>query len=254
VELDASESSQLLSALLMVAPHAQRHLSVQLKGETVSRPFVEMTNRMIVQFADQPTNYAIEGDATAASYFAELAVVTDGSVDVEGLHLGPDALQGDIQFYHLLTARGLIRSAGRNVAGGFSRQGVIANFNDFSDTFLSLAALAPLLNGPTKIAGIAHTRKQETDRVAGMARELTKLGQHVVETEDALEIHPRPLIPGIEIETYHDHRFAMSFGILGCHDLHGDGQPWLTIKDPACCTKTFPAFFDLLAALRRGSH
>jgi 3-phosphoshikimate 1-carboxyvinyltransferase len=134
------------------------------------------------------------------------------------------------------------------------RSGVIANFNDFSDTFLSLAAIAPLLDGPTKIAGIAHTRKQETDRVAGMARELTKLGQHVIETEDSLEIHPRPLVSDVEIETYHDHRFAMSFGILGCHDLRGDGRPWLTIKDPACCTKTFPAFFDLLAGLRTASH
>ncbi|HEY8995849.1 MAG TPA: 3-phosphoshikimate 1-carboxyvinyltransferase [Lacunisphaera sp.] len=254
VELDASESSQLLSALLMVAPHAQSHLSVQLKGETVSRPFIEMTNRMVAQFAVQPTEYAIEGDATAASYFAELAVVTDGSVVVQGLNLAPDALQGDIQFYHLLTARGLIRSVGHSVVRGLSRQGLIANFNDFSDTFLSLAAVAPLLDGPTKIAGIAHTRKQETDRVAGMARELTKLGQHVVETEDALEIHPRPLVSGVEIETYHDHRFAMSFGILGCHDLHGNGRPWLTVKDPACCTKTFPAFFDLLAGLRAASH
>lgn len=254
VELDASESSQLLSALLMVAPHAQTSLLVQLKGATVSRPFVDMTNRMIAQFAAQPADYVIEGDATAASYFAELAIVTGGSVAVHGLNLAPDALQGDIEFYRLLTARGLISHSGHTVAGGFSHQGVIADFNDFSDTFLSLAALAPLLDGPTKIVGIAHTRKQETDRVAGMARELTKLGQHVVETEDALEIHPRPLVPGVEIETYHDHRFAMSFGILGCHDLHGDGRPWLTIKDPACCAKTFPAFFDLLADLRAASH
>ncbi len=254
VLLDASESSQLLSALLMVAPHAKASLSVQLKGETVSRPFVTMTERMIGQFAASPTDYAIEGDATAASYFAELAIVTEGSVEVNGLHLAPDALQGDIEFYRLLAARGLIRCTGRTVAHAPVRSGVIANFNDFSDTFLSLAALAPLLSGPTKIAGIAHTRKQETDRVAGMARELQKLGQHVVETEDALEIHPRPLVPGVEIETYHDHRFAMSFGILGCHDLHGDGRPWLTIKDPACCAKTFPAFFDLLDGLRAGSH
>jgi 3-phosphoshikimate 1-carboxyvinyltransferase len=226
---------------------------VRLKGTTVSRPFVEMTNRMVAQFGAHPTEYAIEGDATAASYFAELAVITDGSLDVHGLNLAPDALQGDIEFYRLLTARGLIKSAGHNVAGGLSRQGVIADFNDFSDTFLSLAALAPLLHGPTMIRGIAHTRKQETDRVAGMASELAKLGQHVVETEDALEIHPRPLTPGVEIETYHDHRFAMSFGILGCHDLLGNGRPWLTIKDPACCAKTFPAFFDLLEKLRRES-
>ncbi|AOS45336.1 3-phosphoshikimate 1-carboxyvinyltransferase [Lacunisphaera limnophila] len=254
VQLDASESSQLLSALLMVSPHARTPLDVQLKGETVSRPFVTMTERMIAQFAAQPADYAIEGDATAASYFATLAVVTEGGLDVPGLNLAPDALQGDIEFFRLLTARGLIRTAGQHVAHAPARSGVIAHFNDFSDTFLSLAAISPLLDGPTKIVGIAHTRKQETDRVAGMARELTRLGQHVIETEDALEIHPRPLTPDVEIETYHDHRFAMSFAILGCHDLRGDGRPWLTIKDPACCTKTFPAFFDLLASLRSGSH
>lgn len=254
VLLDASESSQLLSALLMVAPHARTPLKVQLKGATVSRPFVAMTERMVTQFAAAPADYAIEGDATAASYFAALAIVTQGTVEVNGLNLAPDALQGDIEFYHLLSARGLIRCSGRTVAHASVRSGVIADFNDFSDTFLSLAAIAPLLDGPTKIAGIAHTRKQETDRVAGMARELKKLGQHVIETEDALEVHPRPLTAGVEIETYHDHRFAMSFGVLGCHDLHGDGRPWLTIKDPACCTKTFPAFFDLLAGLRAGSH
>ena len=94
----------------------------------------------------------------------------------------------------------------------------------------------------------------KASRVAGMARELKKLGQEVIETEDSLEIHPRPLVSGATIETYHDHRFAMSFGILGCHDLHGNGRAWLTINDPACCAKTFPAFFDLLASLRKGSH
>jgi len=254
VALDASESSQLLSALLMVAPHARSPLTVQLKGETVSRPFVEMTNRMVAQFAARPTEYAIEGDATAASYFAELAVVTGGSMEVRGLNLAADALQGDAQFYRLLAAQGLINSGGPRVSRGTSRRGVTADFNDFSDTFLSLAALAPLLEGPTKISGIAHTRRQETDRVAGMARELKKLGQHVIETDGTLEIHPRPLQAGVEIETYHDHRFAMSFGILGCHDPRKDGQPWLTIRDPGCCAKTFPAFFDLLAGLRTDSH
>ena len=83
-----------------------------------------------------------------------------------------------------------------------------------------------------------------------MARELTKLGQRVTETEDALEIHPRFLKGGQTIETYGDHRFAMSFGILGCLDFHGDGKPWLTIRDPGCCAKTFPHFFELLEVLR----
>ncbi len=239
VELDASESSQMLSALLMVAPHAKSPLTVQLKGAAGSKPFVVMTEAMLQQFAARPTDYLIEGDASAASYFLALPVVTGGALSFTN-YGGP--LQGDVKFREVIAAVGPARRA------------LTQNFREFSDTFLTLAALAPLLDGPTTISGIAHTRKQETDRVAGMAHELKKLGQHVIETEDSLEIHPRPLKAGVEIETYHDHRFAMSFGILGCHDLLKNGQPWLTIKDPACCAKTFPAFFDLLASLRTGSH
>lgn len=253
VRLDATESSQLLSALLMVAPHARAPLTVELKGETVSRPFVAMTERMVQQFSTPVVDYAIEGDATAASYFAALALVTQGQLTINGLNLSPSALQGDAEFYRLLAAHHLITASDHQVSSGHKRSGFSADFNHFSDTFLTLAALAPLLEGPTRITGIAHTRKQETDRVAGMARELRKLGQQVMETEDTLEIHPRPLTPHIEIETYHDHRFAMSFGILGCYDLLKNGQAWLSIKDPACCAKTFPSFFDLLADLRGNS-
>jgi len=239
VDLDASESSQMLSALLMVAPHAKTPLTVRLKGEAGSKPFVTMTEAMVRQFAAAPADYRIEGDASAASYFLALPVVTGGALALPN-YGGP--LQGDMKFSEVIAA------VSRD------RRGLDRNFREFSDTFLTLAAIAPLLNGPTRISGIAHTRKQETDRVAGMARELARLGQHVIETEDSLEIHPRPLTPGVEIETYHDHRFAMSFGILGCHDLLKNGRPWLTIKDPACCAKTFPAFFDLLAGLRAASH
>ena len=260
VELDASESSQLLSALLMIAPQARTPLTVKLKGGTVSRPFVAMTEQMVKQFAANPTDYAIEGDASAASYFYALPLVTGGHINLMGCATS-QSLQGDVQFVGVLKQAGLAvtdldRTDGEEawISTGAPRKGVTADFNDFSDTFLTLAALAPLLDGPTKITGIAHTRKQETNRVAGAARELKKLGQHVVETEDSLEIHPRPLTPGVEIETYHDHRFAMSFAILGCHDLLRNGRPWLTIKDPACCAKTFPAFFDLLARLRADSH
>jgi 3-phosphoshikimate 1-carboxyvinyltransferase len=135
------------------------------------------------------------------------------------------------------------------------RTGVAENFNEFSDTFLTLAAISPLLAGPTTITGIAHSRKQETDRVAGMVHELRRLGQEVEEHADGdgLTVTPRPLKSGVEIETYGDHRFAMSFGILGCHDLRGDGRPWLSIRNPACCAKTFPNFFDVLASLRHAS-
>jgi 3-phosphoshikimate 1-carboxyvinyltransferase len=274
VDLDASESSQLLSALLLVAPLARTPLTVRLRGDTVSRPFVDMTLRLLAQFG-QPsaavtagdtfavpngaayhlpaTDYAVEGDATAASYFGGLAVATRGTVEIGGLRLDAGALQGDAHFFPLLARHGLLAWENGTVRCGPRRDGFTANFNAISDTFLTLAALAPLLAGPTRMTGIAHTRRQETDRVAGAARELRKLGQQVIETEDALEIHPRPLVPGVEIETYHDHRFAMSFAVLGCHDLRGDGRPWLTIRDPACCTKTYPEFFDVLSALRVAS-
>lgn len=254
VAVDASESSQLLSALLMVAPRARAPLAVKLLGETVSKPFIKMTELMVKQFPTTPAaDYAVEGDATAASYFAGLAVATRSQIEVHGLRRGADALQGDVAFYDLLVRQGLISLAGQKVAPGANRHGFAADFNDFSDTFLTLAALAPLLDGPTLITGIAHTRKQETDRVAGMARELTKLGQRVFQTEDSLEIFPQPIRSGQLIETYHDHRFAMSFGILGCHDLRGDGRPWLAIQDPLCCAKTFPNFFELLESLRQKS-
>ena len=256
IELDASESSQMLSALLMVAPHAGSPLIVKLKGAAGSRPFVEMTEKMLIQFDANPTTYDIEGDASAASYFLALPLVTLGGLQLPNYG---GKLQGDMKFLDILGSVGLYWEVFEDRMKFFSndkgdRHAVYPNFREFSDTFLTLAAIAPLLDGPTEITGIAHTRKQETDRVAGMARELKKLGQHVIETEDSLEIHPRPLTSGVEIETYHDHRFAMSFGILGCHDLHGNGQPWLTIKDPACCSKTFPHFFDVLDRLRVESH
>ncbi|HVU17323.1 MAG TPA: 3-phosphoshikimate 1-carboxyvinyltransferase [Candidatus Didemnitutus sp.] len=257
VHLDASESSQLLSALLLVAPRARARLEVALKGETVSRPFVAMTERMLAQFTPTPERYAIEVDASAASYFLALPLAAEATVQLPGFT--SDGLQGDAAFAGVLRETGLRVERLRARDGvetsripNRKRNGLIVDFNAFSDTFLTLAALAPLLDGPTRITGIAHTRKQETDRVAGMAAELRKLGQHVVEEHDALEIHPRPLTRDVEIETYHDHRFAMSFGILGCHDLTGDGRPWLKIKDPACCAKTFPDFFARLEALRTG--
>jgi 3-phosphoshikimate 1-carboxyvinyltransferase len=200
-------------------------------------------------------SYAIEPDASAASYFLALPLVTGGKLTLRGALDSKQGLQGDTEFADVVRKVGAsIKSWPHGLEVSFdsaqSRNRIDRNFKAISDTFLTLAAITPLLDGPTKISGIAHTRKQETDRVAGMARELHKLGQHVIEAEDSLEIHPRPLRSGVTIETYHDHRFAMSFGILGCHDLLQNGHPWLTINDPACCAKTFPNFFAELENLR----
>jgi 3-phosphoshikimate 1-carboxyvinyltransferase len=282
VELDASESSQLLSALLMVAPLARGDVHVTLRG-SVRWSYVDMSAQVMQAFTPDRAslvarrdaqsftvtarprpyrlpggNYAIEPDASAASYFLALPLVTGGRIGLRGAQDAGRGLQGDTAFAEVVRAVGAEVTAtadGLEVsfARGGKRAGLERNFKAISDTFLTLAAIAPLLHGPTRISGIAHTRKQETDRVAGMARELARLGQRVVETEDALEIHPEPLRTGETIETYHDHRFAMSFGVLGCHDLHGDGRPWLTIGNPACCAKTFPHFFELLEALRQKS-
>jgi 3-phosphoshikimate 1-carboxyvinyltransferase len=190
-----------------------------------------------------PGVYPIEPDATAASYWQALPLVVGGELELPGLRAPGAGLQGDSAFVEVLQR---VRQPG-------SPAGRTEDFHEISDTFLTLAAIAPLLVGPTRITGIAHTRLQETDRVAGMATELRRLGQDVVEEPDALTITPRPLRPGQTIETYGDHRFAMSFGILGCHDLLRTGEPWLQIRDPACCAKTFPHFFELLEQVREKS-
>lgn len=281
VVIDAAESSQMLSALLMIAPLCPAPLEVTLIGD-VRWPFVEMTARLMEDFGQPPIErrggstflvvnttpyrlkapaYAIEPDATTASYFLALPLVAGGRILLPGLRPPGRGLQGDAQFLSVLEETGLTATEladreGLEVAAGGTgpRRGITRDFRGYSDTFLTLAAIAPLLAGPTRITGIAHTRRQETDRVAGAARQLRKLGQEVVEEEDALTITPRPLASDVEIETYGDHRFAMSFAILGCHDLRKDGRPWLCVRDADCCAKTFPDFFAVLDQIWATSH
>ena len=211
--------------------------------------------------------YRIEPDISAASYLLALNLIQGGQLTLPNLNADP--LQGDAHFVEVLAHHGLrvdadnhqwvARCSAPEAIGRGHRE---IDFNPFSDTFLTYAAIAPLLSGSVRITGIGHTRQQETDRIAGMANELSKLGQLVKEEADALTIstkpnelraramHARNVGKLIEIDTYEDHRFAMSFAILGSYDLIGDGKPWLAIKDPACCGKTFPAFFDTLEQLR----
>ena len=276
VGINASESSQMLSALLMVAPYAKGQVSIGVEGG-VRQPFVQMTMRQMAQFGlaatsnpsgesfqvpsgryTSPGAYQVEADATAASYFAALPIATGGTLELTGLKDASESLQGDVTFLEVLRAAGA--KIGKGSSGlsvsferGWKAVGLTRDFSGHSDTFLTLAAIAPLMDGPTRITGIAHTRKQETDRVAGMARELRRLGQGIIEEEDALTITPKPLLPGVVVDTYRDHRFAMSFAILGCHDLTGDGKPWLSVRDPICCSKTFPAFFQVLEGIRKAS-
>ena len=286
VEVDASASSQILSALLLSAPAGSGDL--ELACTNVRPAYVEITLKMREAFgaalvrnfsqgtyALQPLRYEapatgiypIEPDLSAASYFMALTLIQGGQLKLA--NLGTNPLQGDARFAEVLAYHGLevvpeanqwmVKKVGPPKTPDDHRE---INFNAFSDTFLTYAAIAPLLGGSVCISGIGHTRHQETDRIAGMANELSKLGQMIKEDDDALTIRAqldelraralrcRASNQLLEIETYEDHRFAMSFGILGSFDLLGDGKPWLAIKDPTCCGKTFPDFYEVLGGLR----
>jgi 3-phosphoshikimate 1-carboxyvinyltransferase len=277
VQLEASASTQLLSALLMVAPLANEDMSIEVSGGAEKKPFVRLTQELMYRFGQPkqevedlgagrvllkvkagvpysiPETVAIEPDASAASYFLSLPLVVGGTVTVKGLH--SNSLQGDYAYTEVLKDLGAkIEETADGTSSSMSVKdlpgsGIHDDFWPISDTFLTLAAIAPLLKGPTRIDGIGHTRHQESDRIAAMASELIKLGQWVEDGKDHLEIQPSLIVPS-EVLTYEDHRVAMSFGILGCFNLYGDGSPWLTIRDPGCCAKTFPDFFHTLEQLR----
>jgi 3-phosphoshikimate 1-carboxyvinyltransferase len=283
INIDARKSGQNVSGILMQCPLLKSECEINFENGTVSVPFIKMTLDMMRSFCEnnhlnytfennsiklekcsyknENFSYDIEPDATAASYFMTLPQVVGGRCVIPGMK--EQMLQGDISYFAVLNRLGANITFSED--GVTSRQGRLLtggsfDFVDISDTFLTLAAISPLLSGTLEIYGIEHTRKQETDRVAAMARELVKLGQDVTEKSDRLIIRPNlnklnSLAKcGIEVSTYRDHRFAMSFGILGCFDLFGNGQPWLKINDPSCCSKTFPLFFDRLNTARNDSH
>ncbi len=281
--VDARASSQILSALLLAAGSGSGAIS--LHCPEVRPAYVAITLEMREAFGAQaldadatgrycinplvyqsPGDYPVEPDLSAASYFLALTLIQGGHLTLP--HLSAEPMQGDALFAEVLAHHGLRVNPEKGnwlvtrPDPAIQRGHREIDFNAFSDTFLTYAAIAPLLGGSVRITGIGHTRRQETDRIAGMAAELSKLGQLVKEEDDALTIMPKPnelraraltaRARGelLTIETYEDHRFAMSFGILGSYDLLEDGEPWLAIKDPGCCGKTYPAFFEVLNKLR----
>ncbi len=253
-------SSQFASSILLAAPYARTDVTLEIRGELVGAPFVEMTlgimrrhgitvrrtgSEICVSAGQRyrAGEIRVEPDATAASYFLAAAALTAGVVKVRGL--GRDSLQGDIRFVDALSEMGasaVYDDEGILVTGDQLR-GIDRDFRDISDTFLTAAVLAPFASSPTVIRGIGHTRHQETDRVAAVARELGRLGVAVREHRDALEIHPSAPHGG-EVETYNDHRMAMSFALIGLR------VPGIRIRNPACVRKTFPDYFERLEMMR----
>ena len=283
VSVDAGASIQMLSALLMVSAFADSPMRVSLRGDTVSKPFVEMTLGIMSQFgvkadfengaysaafspsAGAERVYCVEPDATAASYFIALPAVAGGACEIK--NFADCRLQGDAAFCGILSKAGLIDCfavGGSLVAEASGRrdfpESLELDFNDISDTFLTLAAISPLLPFKLSIRGIGHTRAQETDRVAACAAQLRKFCAKVDETEDSISITPHPPERLAEIaqtttlvNTYADHRIAMSFSILASRDVRGDGRPWIAIEDPGCVSKTWAEFFEVLYTARSDS-
>lgn len=259
-------SSQFLSGLLMAAPRAQRDVELVVAGELVSQPYVRMTLGVMAAFgvtvpdaaleriaihAPQDyrgATYDIEPDASAASYFWGAAAIAGGAVAVEGL--SRQALQGDVRFVDCLAQMGCdVAYLPQQIAvTGRALRGIDIDMNDISDTVQTLAAVALFAAGPTRIRNVAHIRHKETDRIGDLARELRKFGATVTEYDDGLQIVPpsRPEdLHGAVIDTYKDHRMAMSLSLVGLR------VPGVEINDPGCTGKTYPRFFDDLARLGR---
>jgi 3-phosphoshikimate 1-carboxyvinyltransferase len=253
IAVDSSMSSQYLSGLLMAAPLMRHGLEADARS-LVSRPYVDMTLALMRRYGAQvetsadrirvlpgryrPTDLAIEPDASTASYFFAAGAVTGHAVTVPGL--GSGSLQGDLRFVDVLAkagARVRVQAGATTVSGdGRLRGGFDVDMGEISDTFMTLAAIAPLADAPVTIRGIGHARLKESDRIEAMAANLRACGIRVVEGADWLTVHPGRPAPA-RIACRRDHRIAMSFSVLSL----GSGVP-LELDDPGCVAKTFPGF------------
>ena len=260
-------SSQFLSALLMAAPISDSGVTLTVQGELVSVPYIRMTLEVMrafgvtVEAADDFSQfsfdadsgygkktaaetfcYDIEPDASAASYFFAAAAVTGGSATIAGL--SQNSLQGDIDFCRCLEQMGCRVQFADNsttVTGiGNKLRGITVDMNAISDTVMTLGVVALFAEGATRITNVGHIRHKETDRIAALACELRKFGARVDEFANGLEIVPPETFPEneIAIDTYDDHRMAMSFAVAGLR------VPHVVIRNPECVAKTYPRFFD----------
>jgi 3-phosphoshikimate 1-carboxyvinyltransferase len=256
-------SSQFLTALLMALPLSGKAARIEVQGELISKPYVEITLNVMKRFGIEvrrtgwryfdvpagtyvsPGKIFVEGDASSASYFLAAGAIGGGPVRVEGV--GRGSIQGDVRFTEVLEKMGAQVTLGDDfieVRGGKLRA-IDLDLNHIPDAAMTAAVMALFADGPSVIRNVASWRVKETDRLAAMATELRKLGAQVEEGKDFLKITPGKLKSDVSIDTYDDHRMAMSFSLVAL-----GGVP-VRINDPQCVAKTFPDYFAVLGSILR---
>ena len=261
VDVDGSVSSQFLTAFLMAAPMAAGDTRIHIKGELVSKPYIDITLHIMKQFGVviehdnyklfyikgnqtyiSPGDFLVEGDASSASYFLAAGAIK-GKVRVTGI--GKHSIQGDIHFADVLEKMGARITWGDDFieAEQAPLHGVDMDMNHIPDAAMTIAVAALFAEGPTSIRNIYNWRVKETDRLHAMATELRKLGVEVEEGHDFITVTPPTQLKHAEIDTYNDHRIAMCFSLVALSDTP------VTINDPKCTSKTFPDYFDKLASI-----
>lgn len=257
IRIKGNISSQYLSSLLMAGPLATGTTRIEVDGEQVSKPYIDLTIAMVERFGAQierdryrtftiapnqpyisPGEAFVEGDASGASYFLSAAAIRGGTVRVHGV--GRHSVQGDVRYADVLARMGATVTWGEHwieVSRGDLR-GIDIDMNDLPDAAMTLAVVALFADGPTAIRNIYNWRVKETDRLTAMATELRKVGAKVEEGDDDIVITPPARIQSAAIDTYDDHRMAMSFSLAAL------GEAEITINDQECVSKTFPDYFE----------
>lgn len=260
-QIDGSISSQFLSSLLLAAPYSSDAVTIDIVGELVSQPYVDITLNLMQRFGitvdnqnyqrfvvphgiyQSPGDFLVEGDASSASYFLAAGAISGPGMRIHGL--GADSIQGDIAFVDVLRDMGAqVQIAAQHIEVKPGQlHGIDADLNHIPDAAMTVAVLALFAKGTTHIRNIYNWRVKETDRLSAMATELRKLGAEVVETEDSISITPPAQLQSAQIGTYGDHRMAMCFSLASLAGVQ------IAIEDPACVGKTFPTYFEEFARL-----
>lgn len=262
IEVDGSVSSQFLTALLMTAPLAPEDTTIRVKGELVSKPYIDITLNLMKTFGMEianhhyqqfvvkggqqyhsPGRYLVEGDASSASYFLAAGAIKGGTVKVTGI--GRKSMQGDIRFADVLEKMGATITWGDDFIACTRGElhAIDMDMNHIPDAAMTIATTALFAKGTTTLRNIYNWRVKETDRLFAMATELRKVGAEVEEGHDYIRITPPAKLQHADIGTYNDHRMAMCFSLVALSDTP------VTILDPKCTAKTFPDYFEQLARM-----